>query len=147
MTPNLSRGVSGACDVNTSATNSNPPRVMSTVAGSVVIRRLVSVSELATLKSGAGPNVTLPAVRSVLAAPSVSIREPDDMLLGAILVKLFNDRQLRVGEDVIKYILPRMERSFAAARDLVAQADKLALAEKKAVSIPLIRKILSAESA
>lgn len=76
------------------------------------------------------------------AAPTVAIREPDDVILGAVLVKLFNDRQLRVGEDVIKYILPRMERSFEAARDVVRHADEKALIEKRAVSVPLIREIL-----
>ncbi len=86
---------------------------------------------------------TVPDLASRLrAAPSVSIREPDDVLLGAVLVKLFNDRQLRVGEDVIKYILPRMERSFEAARDIVRRADERALIEKRAVSVPLIREII-----
>lgn len=76
------------------------------------------------------------------AAPSVAIEAPDDSLLAAILVKLFADRQVAVGQDVISYILPRMERSFAAAHELVAAADRLALAEKKPVSVPLIRRIL-----
>ena len=76
------------------------------------------------------------------AAPAVSIREPDDQLLAAVLVKLFNDRQLRVGEDVIAYILPRMDRSFEAARALVDTIDTRTLAEKKAVSIPFVKTLL-----
>jgi chromosomal replication initiation ATPase DnaA len=76
------------------------------------------------------------------AAPAVAIREPDDMLIGVILVKLFNDRQLRVGEDVLKYILPRIERSFEAVRKLVEAADEKALIEKRAISVPLLRDIL-----
>lgn len=76
------------------------------------------------------------------AAPTVSIREPDDMLLSAILVKLFNDRQVRVGEDVVRYILPRIERSFEAVRGLVEAADRKALIEKRAISVPLLRDIL-----
>lgn len=77
------------------------------------------------------------------AAPAVPIAPPDDALLAAVLVKLFADRQLHIGDDVISYILPRMERSFAAARDLVARADHLGLAEKKPVSIALMRRVLS----
>lgn len=76
------------------------------------------------------------------AAPAVAIREPDDVLLGAILVKLFNDRQLRVGTDVVKYILSHMERSFAEARRIVEDADRKALTEKRAVSVPLLKEIL-----
>ena len=60
----------------------------------------------------------LPDLASRLrAAPCVSVLEPDDTLLAAVMVKLFADRQLKVGEEVIAYILPRLERSFAAVRD------------------------------
>lgn len=77
------------------------------------------------------------------AAPVALIRPPEDSLLAAILVKLFYDRQLQVGEDVIRYILPRMERSFAAARDLVQRADTVALAQKRPISVPLMRQVLA----
>lgn len=85
----------------------------------------------------------LPDLASRLrAAPAASIAPPDDDLLAALLVKLFSDRQLQIGRDVLSYILPRMERSFAAAHDLVAAADRLAMAEKKGISIPLVRRVL-----
>jgi len=77
------------------------------------------------------------------AAPVVTIQPPDETLLAAVLIKQFSDRQIKVGEDVIAYVLPRMERSFAAAREIVARADRLALAEKTRISIALMRKILS----
>lgn len=77
------------------------------------------------------------------AAPAVAIREPDDVLLGAILVKLFNDRQLRVGQEVISYIVSHMERSFEAARKIVEKADHKALTEKRAITVPLVREIIS----
>ncbi len=77
------------------------------------------------------------------AAPCVSIHAPDDMLLGSVLIKLFSDYQLNVSNDVITYLLPRMERSFAAARDVVKRADHMALSEKRGISIPLMRKVLA----
>lgn len=76
------------------------------------------------------------------AAPAITIHPPDDTLLASILIKLFTDRQLSVSNDVIRYILPRMERSFAAARDIVEMADRLALAEKQKISLPLMRRVL-----
>lgn len=79
----------------------------------------------------------------VRAALSVSIQAPDDMLLASILIKQFSDRQLAVNNDVISYVLPRMERSFAAARDIAQRADSIALAEKKPISIPLMRRVLA----
>jgi len=88
----------------------------------------------------------LPDLASRLrAAPSVSVREPDEQLLGAVLVKLFADKQIRVGAEALHYILPRIERSFEAARDLVEKADSRAMIEKRKISIPLLRDILNQE--
>lgn len=86
---------------------------------------------------------TVPDLASRLrAAPTVAIREPDDLLLSAVLVKLFNDRQLRVGQDAIHYITLHMERSFEEARRIVEAADSRAMIEKRPVTVPLLREIL-----
>ncbi|PCJ99419.1 MAG: DNA replication protein [Zetaproteobacteria bacterium] len=77
------------------------------------------------------------------AAPSVQIHAPDDILLASVLIKLFSDRQLRLSKEVIAYLLPRMERSFVSARDVVDRADHIALSEKRGISVPLMRKVLS----
>lgn len=88
-------------------------------------------------------NFIVPDLASRLrAAPNIAIDRPDEMLLTAVLIKLFKDRQINITEETLNYILPRMERSFIAARDLVMQADKIALAEKRNITIPLIRDIL-----
>lgn len=87
-------------------------------------------------------NFVLPDLASRLkAAPSVGIEPPDDSLIAAMLIKLFHDRQLSLGEDVLNYILPRIERSYHAARDLVERADKRSLAGRKGITIPLISDI------
>lgn len=86
---------------------------------------------------------TLPDLMSRLKAmPSAGIEEPDDMLLAAVLVKLFSDRQLQVGEGLVTYLVPRIERSFHAARHWVAALDAAALAENRAVTVALARKLL-----
>ena len=86
----------------------------------------------------------LPDLASRLrAAPSVAIREPDEELLSALIVKLFNDRQIRVGTDVLQYILPRIERSFEAVRDLVEVADKKAMVQQRSITIPFIRDLIN----
>jgi chromosomal replication initiation ATPase DnaA len=87
--------------------------------------------------------IGLPDLASRLrAAPAVAIGPPDDALLGALLVKLFGDRQLVVAEDVIRYMLAHMERSFAAARTLVAMLDERSLEQHRAITIPLVRAVL-----
>lgn len=88
--------------------------------------------------------IGLPDLRSRLSAiPVVAIRAPEDDLLEALLVKLFSDRQLRVGPDVLSFILPRMERSFAAARALVAAIDEAALAQRREISVALARTVMA----
>jgi chromosomal replication initiation ATPase DnaA len=80
------------------------------------------------------------------AAQVVSLEPPDDQLLRAVLVKLFADRQLNVDESVINFMLLRMERSLGVARTLVELIDRRALAEKSAVTRPLVARLMSGET-
>jgi len=87
--------------------------------------------------------VTLPDLASRLkAATTVEIGPPDDLLLHQILFKLFADRQLLADEKVISYIVPRMERSLAAAQAIVERLDRLALARGTRVSRALAAEVL-----
>lgn len=76
------------------------------------------------------------------AASSVGIEPPDDALVTAVLVKLFSDRQLRMDAEVVPFMVTRMERSFEAARTLVAAIDKAALARQRNVTVPLVRQVM-----
>ncbi|HJN03521.1 MAG TPA: DNA replication protein [Alphaproteobacteria bacterium] len=87
--------------------------------------------------------VGLPDLDSRLrAANTCGIGAPDDALLAAVLVKLFAERQITVAEAVILYLLPRIERSFDAARACVAALDRHALQAGRAVTVPLVRDVL-----
>jgi len=82
-------------------------------------------------------------LQSRLAAlPAIAIESPSDEMIQALLVKLFSDRQIAVAPDVIAYLVRHMDRSFAAARAVVARADTDSLAGKRPVTIPLVRAIL-----
>ena len=90
--------------------------------------------------------IKLPDLSSrLLATPAIRIGNPDDAFIKALLVKLFADRQLLIGEEAIDYAIKNMERSFKGAGDLVAAADKLSLAKHKAITIPLLREILKSD--
>jgi chromosomal replication initiation ATPase DnaA len=78
----------------------------------------------------------------LLACPAVAVTPPDEALIGALLVKLFADRQLAVGEEVVAYLALHLERSFAAAQGAVAALDAAALAERRPVTVPLARRVL-----
>jgi chromosomal replication initiation ATPase DnaA len=87
--------------------------------------------------------IALADLRSRLnALPAVTIAPPDDAVLGAVLLKLFTDRQINVGVDVIQFAVTRMERSFEAAERLVTALDAAALASQRRVTIPLLREVL-----
>lgn len=76
------------------------------------------------------------------ALPVAPILAPDDRLIHAVLIKLFADRQLSIAEDVVDFLTARMERSFEAARRLVAAIDAAALAAHRRVTVPLARDVL-----
>ena len=82
-------------------------------------------------------------VSRLAAAPTVAIGPPDETLIAQVVVKLFADRQLDIGPDVVAYLATHMERSFESARNLVAAADTAALAAKRAVTVPLVRTVLA----
>ena len=74
---------------------------------------------------------------------SATIEPPDDALLRALLVKLFIDRQLVVDTAVIDALALRMERSFAAARQVVDRLDRVALERGRRVTRPLVQEVLT----
>ena len=75
---------------------------------------------------------------------SIAIAPPDDALMAGLLVKLFSDRQTPLDPEAVAYLVARMERSFSAARELVRELDRLALAERKRVTVPIARRVLAA---
>ncbi|MEL6476163.1 MAG: hypothetical protein AAFR17_02455 [Pseudomonadota bacterium] len=78
----------------------------------------------------------------VATLPLARIDLPDDALLSSVLGKLFTDRQLTVGTDVIAFLLKRMERSCEAAEALVETLDRAALRLKRPVTVPFVREIM-----
>jgi len=110
--------------------------------------RLAAEPEGALLVTGATPparwSLALPDLASRMQAmPLAQLAPPDDPLLGALLAKLFEDRQIAPPPTLIPYLLRRMERSFAAARAVVAELDHRALSESRAIGTALAAEILT----
>ncbi len=88
-------------------------------------------------------DISLPDLASRLrVAITAEIGPPDDMLLRAVLEKLFQDRQLPIPPAAIEYLASHMDRSIAAARTLVGEIDKAALAGKRRITVPLVANVL-----
>lgn len=91
--------------------------------------------------------IRLADLRSRLEAAGLAVLgPPDDDLLGAVLLKLFIERQLKIGPQIVPFLVTRMERSLAAAARLVAAVDRRALERQTAISDALIREILAEEA-
>lgn len=88
----------------------------------------------------------LPDLRSRLNALRVAeLGPPDDELLEGVLQKFFRERNIRPTDDVLPYLVRRMERSVPVAYDLVQRLDEASGAEHRPVSRALARQILDAE--
>lgn len=88
--------------------------------------------------------VSLPDLLTRLKAAVVtSLGEPDDMLLRAVMVKLFADRQIAIDIKVLNYLLMRMERSLDAADRLVKVIDQIALAQNSPISFKIAASALA----
>lgn len=79
--------------------------------------------------------LTLPDLASRMQGTmNATLSDPDDMLLSVLLAKLFNDRQLIPTPDTIPYLVKNIDRSYAAARELVEDLDRASLSEKKPIT-------------
>jgi chromosomal replication initiation ATPase DnaA len=80
-------------------------------------------------------------------SPSVALGYPDDELLRAVLVKLFGDRQLAVDANVVAYLATRIERSLAAAAQVVAALDQEALSRGRRITRAIAAELIGADPA
>jgi len=91
--------------------------------------------------------LSLPDLQSrVASVHNVAMSAPDDRLLSAVLAKLFADRQVMPKPDLIPYLISRIDRSFEAAAQVVAQLDKAALDRGVNLTRALASRILAPDS-
>lgn len=89
-------------------------------------------------------DIRLPDLSSRMEGTTVAkMAPPDDILLSAVLAKLFADRQIVPMADVIPYLVRWMPRSFEAAGAVVAHLDTEALGTPKGVTRTLARTALA----
>ena len=99
---------------------------------------------LLTVSSG-GWSITLPDLASrVGAALALEIRPPDDALAADLLLSHAEQRGLALGEGAPSYLVPRMERSYAAIERIVAEIDRLSLERKVPATLSVWRDALEA---
>ena len=87
--------------------------------------------------------IRLPDLRSRLAAtPQVEISDPDDALVGDLIVKLLGDRGIAVPPELPEYLVPRIERSYVAVLQVVEALDRAVLSHHRRMTVALARRAL-----
>ena len=71
------------------------------------------------------------------------IKEPDDQLMKLILIKIFNDKQLKINPNVIDFLMSRLVRTYKSINLFIEKIDKFSLEKGKKITIPLINDLLN----
>ncbi len=94
---------------------------------------------------GDGWDVGLPDLKTRLRASlQLEIGPPDDAMAADLMLAHAEQRGLALGEGAPAYLVPRMERSYAAIERVVAEIDRLSLERKVPATLSVWRDALEA---
>jgi len=71
------------------------------------------------------------------------IDQPDDELIYAIILKSFSDRQIKLDNKIIDYIIKRISRSYSKMHEFIYKIDELSLKKKKSINFKIIKEIIN----
>lgn len=90
-------------------------------------------------------DITLPDLASRMgAALQLEIGAPDDTMAADLMLSHAAQRALALGEGAPAYLVPRMERSYAAIEKIVSEIDRLSLERKAPATMSIWRDALDA---
>jgi hypothetical protein len=86
----------------------------------------------------------LPDLRSrLLATPLIVFAEPDAELTGPLIEKLLTARGVYAPPEVVRYLVPRVERSYIGIGRVVDAIDEIALEKRQRITVPIARAALA----
>ena len=71
------------------------------------------------------------------------IEQPDDDLIYAIILKNFSDRQIKLDNKIIDYIIKRIDRSYSKMHEFIYKIDELSLKKKQSINFKIIKEIIN----
>ena len=74
---------------------------------------------------------------------TANIEQPDDDLIYAIILKSFSDRQIKVDNKIIDYIIKRISRSYSKMHEFIYKIDELSLKKRKSINLKIIKEIIN----
>ena len=73
------------------------------------------------------------------------IKNPDDDLIFALIIKYFSDKQITIEKRLIEYIVKRIHRSYRKIFDFIYKVDEISLKKKKPINFKTIKNLIEAE--
>jgi chromosomal replication initiation ATPase DnaA len=74
---------------------------------------------------------------------NISIDLPTDELIKVIISKNFSDKQVKIENKLLEYIVKNIDRSYEAIFDLIDKLDHFSLSAGRSININLIKKALN----
>ena len=73
---------------------------------------------------------------------TITIKNPDDNLIYALLIKYLSDRQINIDKKLIEFIIKRIDRSYEKIFFFIHKIDKLSLKKGKPIDLITIKEAL-----
>ena len=70
------------------------------------------------------------------------IEDPDDQLIKVLLAKNFSDRQIKIDNKLIEFVVKRISRSYGKIFEFIYKIDEMSLKMKKSIDLKTVKKIL-----
>ena len=74
---------------------------------------------------------------------NISIDLPTDELIKVVISKNFSDKQVKIENKLLEYIVKNIDRSYEAIFDLINKLDDFSLSAGRSININLIKKALN----
>ena len=70
------------------------------------------------------------------------IEQPDDQLIKVLLAKNFSDRQIKIDNKLIEFVVKRITRSYGKIFEFIYKIDEMSLKMKKSIDLKTVKKVL-----
>ena len=70
------------------------------------------------------------------------IENPDDQLIKVLLAKNFSDRQIKIDNKLIEFVVKRITRSYGKIFEFIYKIDEMSLKMKKSIDLKTVKKVL-----
>ena len=82
-------------------------------------------------------------ISRISSATVIEMRDPDEILLKKIIEKYLNERNIKINNESLDYLINRIERSYKSALKFAKQIDIMSLEKKTKINKSFLKSILN----